>query len=264
LILRLLRALRSLAVNPHNYYRELVTTNWRLHIVDPTDWLRFKTLVQREMASRRSINSRVETRAIDVLFPGILSEPVRIFPIPPHPFNVSWHELVLLAAITRHLKPKQIFEFGTFDGRTSLHLAANAPDDGVLHTIDITAGAFDFGADSGFCEPVSVGRWICGRILDPHIVAITGDSATYDFSAFRGRTDLVFIDADRGEAAVLRDSAAAFEMLASGRVVIWHDYLMLDSVTKALTGLAEGRKIFHVSGTTLALTRNAPPNVTAA
>ncbi len=186
-----------------------------------------------------------------------------LFPIPPQPFNVSWHELALLAAITRHLQPKQIIEFGTFDGRTSLHMAANAPSDGVLHTIDVAAGAFDFGPDTGFCELASIGRWFRGSGYEGRIHAVTGDTATYDFSPFRGQVDLGFIDADHAEAAVLRDSAVAFEMLAPGGVVIWHDYLMIDAVTKALGTLAAKRTIVHVAGTTLALARNDHPGRTA-
>lgn len=44
-ILRLLRAMRSLAVDSHNYYRELFATNLRLRIGDPAAWLRFSSLM---------------------------------------------------------------------------------------------------------------------------------------------------------------------------------------------------------------------------
>lgn len=53
-------------------------------------------------------------------------------------------------------------------------------------------------------------------------------------------------------------------MLSPGGVVIGHDYLMIDDVTKALATLAARRAIGHVAGTTLALARNDHPSRTAA
>lgn len=80
MILRLLRAMRSLAVEPRNYYRELVATNCGLRIGDPVDWLGFKVVVQREMAHRRRGVPGIETLEIDASFPGIRSQPVTLFP----------------------------------------------------------------------------------------------------------------------------------------------------------------------------------------
>jgi predicted O-methyltransferase YrrM len=149
-----------------------------------------------------------------------------------------------------------VFEFGTFDGRTALHLAANAAADARVHTIDVMEEAFDFGAEAAFCEPTSVGYWFRGHVLADRIEAITANSATFDFSRFRGRVDLVFVDADHSEAAVLRDSAEAFAMLTAGGAVIWHDYLMIPDVTRALSKLASDRTITHIAGTTLAIAFN--------
>lgn len=212
--------------------------------------------MQRELAQRRSGSPLINTRDLQAIFPGILATAAIIFPIPAQPYNISWYEMVVLSAITRRLQPKAVFEFGTFDGRTTLHLAANTAAEARVHTIDVAEDAFDFGADAAFCEPTCVGHWFRGHALSERIETITADTASFDFSSFRGYMDLVFVDADHGEAAVLRDSAEAFAMLTAGGAVIWHDYLMIPDVTRALSKLAADRKIIHIDGTTLAISFN--------
>jgi hypothetical protein len=60
--------MRSLAVEPHNYYRELVATNCCLRSGDPVAWLRFKAAAQREMAHRRRGVPGIGTLEIDAFF----------------------------------------------------------------------------------------------------------------------------------------------------------------------------------------------------
>lgn len=64
----------------------------------------------------------------------------------------------------------------------------------------------------------------------------------------------VFIDGDHGRAAVLQDSVWAAEIITVGGIIIWHDYgNPTVEVTGVLDGLrAQGRKLWHVSGTWLA------------
>jgi hypothetical protein len=40
---------------------------------------------------------------------------------------MTMDELAVIAIICRWLKPSVVFEFGTFNGRTTLNLAANTP-----------------------------------------------------------------------------------------------------------------------------------------
>lgn len=261
MILRLLRGIKSIAIDPQNYYRELATSDIRLRARDRFDWLRFKSTVQRELAQRRASAPGVITQPLEALFPGITSLAVQAFPIRPQPYNVSWYELISLSAIVRHLQPKTIFEFGTFDGRTTLHLAANGPSDCRVITMDVAAGAFDFGNDSKFCEPTSVGRWFRDHPLSTGIEMLTTDAGSFDFAPYQGEIDMIFIDADHTEHAVRRDSAAAFEMLRPGGVVVWHDYLMLEGVTRALVRMATSIRVFHIEGTTMAIAFGPLPKV---
>ena len=43
--------------------------------------------------------------------------------------NVSFEESLVLAYLVKSLRPRQIFEFGTFDGFSTYHLAMNGGDD---------------------------------------------------------------------------------------------------------------------------------------
>jgi len=43
--------------------------------------------------------------------------------------NVSVEELCKIRLIARYLRPRAVFEFGTFNGCTALQLAMNTPDD---------------------------------------------------------------------------------------------------------------------------------------
>jgi hypothetical protein len=51
--------------------------------------------------------------------------------------NVSLQELAVLASLVRIRQPHRIFEFGTFDGRSTLNLAVNAPKQTLVMTLDL-------------------------------------------------------------------------------------------------------------------------------
>lgn len=69
--------------------------------------------------------------------------------------------------------------------------------------------------------------------------------------------DVVFVDGDHGQHAVLADSIWATELVNPGGMIIWHDYGNPSvEVTEVLDQLhEEGRTISHVDGTWLAFER---------
>lgn len=60
-----------------------------------------------------------------------------------HDGNVSLLELLILNHIVEQQAPATVFEFGTFDGRTTLNFAANAPDSTRIYTIDLPRSQID-------------------------------------------------------------------------------------------------------------------------
>jgi predicted O-methyltransferase YrrM len=176
--------------------------------------------------------------------------------IPSTVYNVSWEEMCTLSQIVEAIAPKKIFEFGTFDGRTTLHLALNAPHNALIYTIDTQSGEFAFSNDDVYFDKVRVGEHVLSSDVRSRVIQLTGDSKKVDLSSFGGMVDFIFIDADHSYAGVMNDSKIAFQMASPGGVVVWHDYLLVGDVTRALVELARTRSLVNLKGTSLVVWRN--------
>jgi predicted O-methyltransferase YrrM len=180
--------------------------------------------------------------------------------------NVTDRELVSICRIVRNFEPARIFEFGTFDGRTTLNLAVNAGQDAAVYTLDLPQSAIDSVSkpihrdEVRYADKSSSGERYRGTEAEGRIVQLYGDSGTFDFGAYRGNIDLVFIDASHTFDYVVNDSLNALQLLKpSGGTIVWHDYSRWDGVTGALNQLREKHPSFaglkRISGTTLAVLR---------
>jgi predicted O-methyltransferase YrrM len=186
--------------------------------------------------------------------PVILPEPIA------NDGNVALVELLVLSRLVRELQPKSIFEIGTFDGRTTLALATNAGDDAHVYTLDLPAAtptALSIErSERAFVDKAESGARFRGTDAESKITQLFGDSAKFDFSAYRA--ELVFVDASHAYEYVLNDSIRALEMLGDATgAVVWHDYGEWPGVTRALDQLASSDSRFArlewVEGTTLAI-----------
>jgi predicted O-methyltransferase YrrM len=174
--------------------------------------------------------------------------------------NVTLLELLVLARLVRERAPRALFELGTFDGRTTLNLAANSPPGAVVYTLDLPPDlapslALDPVERKYVDKPVPGVRFL-GTDQAPKIRQLLGDSATFDFGPYPA--DFVFIDASHAYEYVLSDSRQALQMLRGGRgTIVWHDYSEWDGVTRALDTLARDAPAFAglrwIEGTTLAI-----------
>jgi predicted O-methyltransferase YrrM len=172
--------------------------------------------------------------------------------------NISLLELLVLSRLVQERAPRTIFEIGTFDGRTTLALAANAPGETAVYTLDLPASqppalALD-PAERALVDKPASGTRVRGP-AGAKVRQLYGDTATFDFTPYA--CDLIFVDASHAYDYVLNDSRKALTMLRSGRgVIVWHDYGEWEGVTRALNELSreaafEGLR--HVEGTTLAV-----------
>lgn len=188
------------------------------------------------------------------------NEPIRILEPVASDGNVTLLELMVIAKVVATVKPRVVLEIGTFDGRTTLNLAANAP--GTVLTLDLPPdklGSTELPidpSDASYIEkPVSGARFL-NRPERTRITQLYGDSATFDFTPWLGGVDLVFIDGAHSREYVLNDTDRALRLLRpEGGVVLWHDYdAAFDGVTVALDEIrARGVPVRHVEGTTLAI-----------
>ena len=177
--------------------------------------------------------------------------------------NVTLLELLILAQNVASRGARRVFEFGTFDGRTTSALAANAAADAIVWTLDLPASAASSTvldieqADKTYILKPEIGRWYREAPGAERIRQLYGDSAQLDTSQFVRAIDFVFIDASHAYDYVLNDSRKAMELVGNGPAAIfWHDYSMWYGVTRALNELHAADKLFAglrwIEGTTLA------------
>lgn len=178
--------------------------------------------------------------------------------------NVSLLELVVINTLVARRRPRRVFEIGTFDGRTTLNLAANAPDDAIVYTLDLPASESPaLGVDRDDVQFIRRsqagvrGSRFRGTSEAARIRQLTGDSASFDFTPYAGGMEFVFVDGSHAYDYVLSDSRAALQLAAPGAMIVWHDYGEWPDVTRALHHLAARDARFagltHVGGTALAL-----------
>lgn len=168
----------------------------------------------------------------------------------------------VLAALCRAVNAKTFFEIGTNRGRTAWTVAASNPDLEVF-TLDLPAReslqevAFAVNqSDRGFFT----GAWDRGEAYretpeETRITTLAGDSATFDFSPYEGRMDLVFVDGAHSYDYVRSDTKAALRMLTPTGTIAWDDYPSIPGVYRHLTELAPtlDRPLHHILGTRLVL-----------
>lgn len=161
--------------------------------------------------------------------------------------NVNLSELAILAQAAAGTPPgSTIFEIGTFDGRTTLNFAVNAPKNVVVATLDLPseqASALQIesserryvdkphsGARLRACDAI----W---RAEARRAVLLFGDSATFDWTPYVAQAGLVFVDGSHSYDYARQDSATALRLVRPGGVVLWHDYGVWPGVTRALDEL---------------------------
>ncbi|NJN39868.1 MAG: class I SAM-dependent methyltransferase [Gammaproteobacteria bacterium] len=181
--------------------------------------------------------------------------------------NVRISELGILCALAADAEDgTNLFEIGTFDGRTTLNLALNSPAHCAIYTLDLppdlaTRFPLAEGERHMVDKPRPGARYERHRETHPAAVGrihqLLGDSAAFDFSPYKDSCSLVFVDGSHDYDYLMSDTRAAMEMAKRGGVVVWHDYGVWGDVTRGLDEL-EGRESYgirNVSGTSLVFWR---------
>jgi predicted O-methyltransferase YrrM len=186
--------------------------------------------------------------------PVVLAEPIA------NDGNVTLLELLVLSRLVRERRPQSLFEIGTFDGRTTLALAMNAPHDAVVYTLDLPPLAITEHqierSERKFVDKPAPGARFRNTDASRNIRQLYGDSATFDFTPHSA--DFVFVDGSHAYEYVLNDSERVLGLLgARAGTIVWHDYGEWPGVTRALDELATTDQRFAglrwIEGTTLAV-----------
>lgn len=126
-------------------------------------------------------------------------------------------EMLYVVATAAALGAREVFEFGTFLGRTTWHLAHALPDARVT-TLDLPQEANPF----GFAE--RVGEVYRGTPEEGRIEELRLDARDFDPEPFRGRFDFVWVDGDHSYEGVKNDTEKALAILRPGGTIMWHDF----------------------------------------
>ncbi len=207
-------------------------------------------------------------RASDMLFhPGIGSleleqlpptkDPIHLLSLTAGYGGMSAQDLYALLRVVHWLRPRRIFELGTFHGVTTAHVALNC--DAEIYTLDlpreVASGLRGYAErDLALLQPEAhIGQYYRQFNSDNRIHQLFGDSLGFNYQPYTGTMDLVLIDACHIFDYVMSDSYHAFELLAKSGVVLWHDFGNSRDVMRALRILAKQQPIMHIEGTALAL-----------
>lgn len=205
---------------------------------------------------------RVDLRDI---FPGVEAADIKVFRSYDRKRDLSLdaQEVLAICAITAHAKPKSIIEVGTSDGNTTLNLVANGAPDATITTIDLpedwTSG-FEIHVPEmmkNVTDRARVGIQYRESPYQPRVTQVFGDSAVIDYTKLPGPFDLAFIDGCHFYDYVKKDTENCVRQMKAGGVLIWHDYGMIEDVSRAVDEWSKttGRGVKIVAGTRLAVAR---------
>lgn len=206
---------------------------------------------------RFRLTRRLPTMNPLTIWPDLDDEPVVCRPMAGRFGNLKQSELLLLCALARRLPGRRVFEFGTFDGQTTWHLAANAPEDARVYTLDLPA---DHAArrhpqedrNVSYTTGIGVGEAFVNSRYSEKIEQIYCDSCRFEPGSLRGTIDLCLVDACHEYEHVRIDTENALAMVRPGGVILWHDYSRWwPGVQRCLDELAARLPVFRIYDTSL-------------
>ncbi len=178
--------------------------------------------------------------------------------------SIDPYELVILLSIVKSVKAKKILEIGTWDGNTALNLAANIDPDGEIYTMDLpkdSDSSVSLNIPSilnNTTDRKKVGQQYLGTPFEKKINQVFHDSATFDWTTLGIDFDLVFIDGCHAYNYVRSDTLNALRVLKAGGTIVWHDYGMIEDVSKYVDKLNDYLEIRVISNTRIAIMRSKP------
>lgn len=155
---------------------------------------------------------------------------VCLSPLKARKHNTTEFELLSIAALIKDNHSNTLFEIGTFDGRTTRAMAMNLMNEtGKIYTLNLPPDVENVSLETDKVDVNLASKVISGeRFLrtpqEKYIQQLWGDSATFDFSPYHGKIDLVFIDGAHSKDYVESDTKNALQLIKpEGGIIIWHD-----------------------------------------
>lgn len=172
----------------------------------------------------------------------------------------------ILSALCKAVGAKTFFEIGTNRGRTTLSVARTNPEIEIV-TLDLPSpeAGDETQLDLTEADKRLFTDWRRGEAFSDQpeaerITQVLGDSATFDYSPYEEKMDVVFIDGSHSYPYVTNDTRAAERMLSEDGVIVWDDYPGFPGVIQCV--LESSRRlegpVIHILGTRLAVWSRKP------
>ncbi len=189
---------------------------------------------------------RIRELPLTAIFPGIERVVVPIGAINEETGHANQAELLYLCALAAYRRVRRIFEFGTYFGRTTYHLSLASPEAEVV-TLDLPP-------DGNARPGEHTGAYFKGTERAGRIRQLLCDSRQLDTTSYRGKMDFIWVDADHSYELVKNDTAKAFEMLAPGGMILWHDFAAkTPGVVEFFREFTQARPVFRIQNTSILL-----------
>jgi predicted O-methyltransferase YrrM len=191
--------------------------------------------------------------------------------------SVTLLEAASLISIIKLIRPRKIFEFGTFLGYSTSLLVENSSEECAVYSLDLggshaSAEAAESYADADLrrdgninddylraVQSASAPRYL-GGLSDAgkaRVTLLQQDSRAFDPAAhdLTGAVDLVFVDGGHDLETVAIDTANARKMIGDSGVIVWHDFrsTIHGDVTTFVETLAKDDLVLHVQHTMMAM-----------
>ena len=163
--------------------------------------------------------------------------------------NTTSYELCIINALIVKYKPLNVFEIGTFDGRTALNMAFNLNSEGKVFTLDLPKTALPGASlailpdELAYINKETTGSRIKDSAVNNKIIQLLGDSATFDLGSLP-KINFIFIDGSHAYDYVIKDSLSCIAKIEDKGIIIWHDYGSWTEVTQALNFLYQQNPLF--------------------
>ncbi len=167
-------------------------------------------------------------------------------------------EVLAIGAMVRALQPRRILEIGTFEGNTTVNLAANAPANARVFTLDLPPDwSRRYKLDvpdmqSNAATGNHTGRQFTDTPYAERITQLWGDSAQFDWDHL-APLDFILIDGCHTYKYAVADTRNALRVIRPGGTIVWHDYGMLEDVSRAVDECSRRISVRAIQGTRLAV-----------
>jgi hypothetical protein len=172
--------------------------------------------------------------------------------------GMGFGELVILARVTKGLRPRTVFEIGTYNGLTTAVFLLNSDPDALIVTMDLptdcAGGCGRLASDEELVASRQLGSVPRALGLRPYTQLLC-DSMAFDPSPYLNSIDLGLIDGAHDVAHAQNDTIKMARMMSDGGMVFWHDYGgkgALRPLAHYLDDLGKHASIYRIPDTFLA------------